>query len=179
MVNKSRSLRTQVTMAVLIGIASILHAVEGLVPSLPVPGAKLGLANTATLIGLRILGFWAALGISLFRSFIGGLFGGSLFGPAFFMSFAGAISSALAMGFVSKVKNIGNNLIFVSVIGAITHSLAQIMVASKLLNHSGIWYYLPFLMGLSTLTGVFIGIVCEKVIALLPATMKPEGNSQN
>ncbi len=176
---KNKSLRTQIAMAVLIGIASILHAVEGLVPPLPVPGAKLGLANTATLIGLRILGFWAALGISLFRSFIGGLFGGSLFGPAFYMSFAGAISSALVMGFVSKLKNIGKNNIFVSVIGAIAHSLAQITVASQLLRHVGIWYYLPLVLGLSTLTGVFIGLVCEKVIALLPATIKAGENSRN
>lgn len=178
MTNKNR-LRNQVFMAVLIGIASILHVIEGLFPPLPVPGAKLGLANTATLIGLRTLGFWPAIGISMARSLIGGLFGGSLFGPAFFMSFGGAIMSALAMGLISKLKKLGTNNIFVSVIGAITHSITQLTIASYLIKHSGLLYYLPLLLGLSTLTGVFIGLVCDKVMAILPAAFCGEQKSRD
>lgn len=174
---RNKNLRNQIAIAVLIGIASVLHVVEGLVPPMPVPGAKLGLANAATLIGLRTIGFGAAVGISLARSLLGGLFGGSLLGPAFLMSFTGAIASALSMGIASKLKRLGSNNIFVSVIGAITHSVAQIIVAANIINHSGIWFYLPILLGLSMLTGVFVGLVCEKVLTLLPGALSADSHN--
>lgn len=176
---KNNGLRSKIAMAVLISIASILHVFEGMIPPLPVPGAKLGLANTATLIGLRTLGFGGAISISIIRSLIGGLFSGSLFGPSFYMSFSGAVMSSISMGVASKIKGLGDNHVFVSVVGAIAHSVAQITVASQILRHSGIWYYLPILIGLSTITGVFIGLVCDKVLALLPATITTEHNSKN
>jgi hypothetical protein len=40
-------------------------------------------------------------------------------------------------------------------------------------------YYLPLLLGLSTLTGVFIGLVCDKVMAILPAAFCAEQKSRD
>ncbi|MFA6693470.1 MAG: Gx transporter family protein, partial [Bacillota bacterium] len=114
---KKYNLRAKLATAVLISIASILHVVEGMVPPLPIPGAKLGLANIASLIGLRTLDFGSAVVISLARCFIGSLFGSGLFGPTFYLSLAGSLSSALMMGLASKIKGIGNNNVFVSVVG--------------------------------------------------------------
>ena len=176
---KKSNLRAHLATAVLISIASILHVFEGLLPPLPVPGAKLGLANIASLIGLRMLGFGSAIVISLTRCFIGALFGSGLFGPSFYLSLAGSLSSAIAMGLASKIKGIGNKNIVVSVVGALTHSTAQIVVASFLLSHQGIWWYLPYLLGLSSITGVFIGIASDKLLVYLPRAIGLEPQSKS
>lgn len=161
-------LKEQLAVAMLVAVATGLHMIEGLLPPLPFPGAKLGLANLATLIALRYLGFWPGVGVSVVRSVLGGLIGGSFMGPGFWMGFAGATSSAVVMGFGAKTRLFRQSNVGLSVAGAVTHSTAQVMVAVHLTHHPGIWMYLPVLLGLSMLTGVFIGIVCDKVAAILP-----------
>lgn len=162
------TLTEQLAVAMLVAVATGLHMIERLLPPLPFPGAKLGLANLATLIALRYLGFWPGVGVSVVRSVLGGLMGGSLMGPGFWMGFAGATSSAVVMGLGAKTRWFRQSNVGLSVAGAVTHSTAQVMVAVYLTHHAGLWIYLPVLLGLSMLTGVFIGIVCDKVAAILP-----------
>jgi uncharacterized membrane protein len=83
------------------------------------------------------------------------------------------------MGLASKIKGIGNKNIVVSVVGALTHSTAQIVVASFLLSHQGIWWYLPYLLGLSSITGVFIGIASDKLLVYLPRAIGLEPQSKS
>jgi heptaprenyl diphosphate synthase len=159
--------RRQVALAMLIGAATVLHIIEQLLPPLPVPGAKIGLANAPTLIALRLMGFSAGVWVSLVRSVLGGLLSGFFFGPGFWMGFAGAVASALAIGLAVRMRRFADGNVGVSVIGAAAHSLSQLAVAVALLRHPGLWLYLPMLLGLSILTGVFIGLACDRVIKLV------------
>ena len=62
---------------------------EGLLPALPVPGAKLGLSNIVTMYALTALSLPAALGITAVKAVFALLRGGS----AFLMSAAGGCSA--------------------------------------------------------------------------------------
>ena len=71
--------RKLVLLAVLVSIATALHAVELLFPNpFPVPGAKLGLANIITLITLEVFGWKEGLVVVVLRVFIGSLLGNFL-----------------------------------------------------------------------------------------------------
>jgi len=161
------SIRQQMSIAILVALATGLHLIESLLPALPFSGAKLGLANIATLVGLNLFGPVTAFSVSIIRSFLGTLLGGILFGPGFWMSFIGSGASAVTMAAASRVKFLTN--VGVSVVGAITHATSQLIVAVQLTNHVGLWGYYPLLLGLSVVTGVFTGIATTKILALLPA----------
>lgn len=152
-------------MALLVSLATALHVVEGLMPPLPLPGARLGLANVATLVALRTLGFGGGVGVSILRSMLGGLLSGSLLGPGFWMGFFGAVSSALVMSAAVAVKPRGSNAL-ASVLGAVAHSTAQIITAVKLMHYPGLWGYWPFLTLASGVTGWFVGLVSDRSLAL-------------
>jgi len=68
---KPGELKRQVQLAMLTAVALVLHIIESLLPPLPVPGAKIGLANVATLISLRHMGFWSGVTVSAVRKHIG------------------------------------------------------------------------------------------------------------
>lgn len=50
------------------------------------------------------------------------------------------------------------SLIGVSLFGAFTHNLSQVMVCAIMLNNMRIFVYLPILVFLSIFTGVFVGL---------------------
>ena len=81
----------------------------------------------------------------------------------FVMSLAGAILSFLAMLFfyliVKKFSIIG-----VSVVGAIFHVAAQLLVAWAYMGASIVLIYLPFIALSAIITGIFVGIVSQIII---------------
>lgn len=160
-------LHRRIALALLIGLASALHVIEGLLPPIPVPGARLGLANLGTVVALRLLGFRAGVTVSFARSLLGGLLGGTLLGPGFLMGLAGAVASALAMGLAAPAGLGGTGNLGLSVVGAVTHSVAQVAVASALTRTAGVWLYLPLLLGLSIVTGLAVGAAADGALPLI------------
>ena len=138
------------------GIA--LHIIEtGIpVPIQGVPGAKLGLANIVNLISLVVFGFREALIVAVLRCFVGTLGTGAVTG--FFYSLAGALSSTLVMCFIYKYGSKYFSLIGVSIFGALSHNIAQLTVASIMINNILIFTYLPVMMLISLFTGYFVGL---------------------
>lgn len=76
-------------LGLLAALALALSFLEGLLPALPVPGAKLGLSNIVTMYALTALSLPAALGITAVKAVFALLRGGS----AFLMSAAGGCSA--------------------------------------------------------------------------------------
>ena len=77
---KPGKLQRQIQLTMLVAVALALHVIESLLPPLPVPGAKIGLANVATLVCLRYMGFWPAVGVSAVRSILGSVITGKFWG---------------------------------------------------------------------------------------------------
>lgn len=96
-------------LGLLAALALALSFLEGLLPALPVPGAKLGLSNIVTMYALTALSLPAALGITAVKAVFALLRGGS----AFLMSAAGGLLSTLVMAlclrlFRGKMGDIGH-----------------------------------------------------------------------
>ena len=56
------------------------------------------------------------------------------------------------------------SIIGVSIIGSITHSIGQIIVAMLILKTHNIIYYLPWLLVFSIPTGIFIGMISKELV---------------
>ena len=149
--------------AVLTASAIVIAIAESFIPSIGIPGIKLGLANIVILITLYELGIMEATFINLIRVVVVGLVRGTFLSMGFLMSLTGAILSlGIMVLFYLLIKKF--SIIGVSVIGAIFHVVGQIAIAMIFLDSVYILYYLP-IIGLSAIvTGVIVGIVAKLVI---------------
>ncbi|MFP4200242.1 MAG: Gx transporter family protein [Bacillota bacterium] len=142
-------------LALFIAMGAILHWVEGTLPApVPIPGAKLGLANLITLLAVVMWGVRDALVVAVGRALLGSLLGGTFGTLAFFMSTGGAVSAALIMSLAS-LSPIGP--VGLSVIGAATHNVAQLFIFYGVTGYPGVWIYLPPLLGLAAPAGAATG----------------------
>ncbi|MGB4338611.1 MAG: Gx transporter family protein [Bacillota bacterium] len=158
---QSASLQRNVQVSFLVAVALALHIIESMLPPLPVPGAKIGLANVATLVALQFIGFWPAVAVSAIRSVLGGALSGKFLGLGFWMSFGGATTSALTMGLALRLTPQGASSVWASLAGAITHASVQMAIAVYAMRQPALLVAFPLLLGLSMITGVFIGLVCD------------------
>lgn len=156
--------------AVLVAQATVLHFLESMFPSpLPIPGVKLGLANIVSLLALIVFDLKTATQISVLRCVLGSFLNGTLFGVGFLMSITGAVFATLLMALVLRCWT-KTDMIAVSVLGAVAHSLGQIIMAAIILQFSGIFLYLPVMLLLSIPTGVVTGVLMNGVWKYIRAT---------
>lgn len=165
--------RRMVLMALFIAMASVLHVVESWIPlPLPVPGIKLGLANIISLIVIATFGWRDAVYVVIIRVFIASLFGGVFLGPAFAMSMSGAIVSTVTMAYVYKYWYHTFSFIGISIIGAVIHNVAQIMMAALVVSSITLLWYLPYLILFAVPTGWATGITVVYFLTKAPSLCK-------
>ncbi|NLC18164.1 MAG: Gx transporter family protein [Clostridiales bacterium] len=149
------------TYGLLIALAFILSYIEALFPPpVPIPGIKLGLANLMVLAGLYTMGVKEAFVLSLIRIILVGLTFGNM--STMLFSLAGGILSWLVMSLLKQVKSF--SLVGVSVAGAVSHNIGQIITAIFVTENINIIYYLPFLLLSGLITGAVIGIIGALII---------------
>ncbi|MFB0527187.1 MAG: Gx transporter family protein [bacterium] len=154
--------------SVLIALASTLQIVESLFPH-PLPWLRLGLANMITLTSLVVFGYAVAVQVAVLRTILSSFLLGTFFTPGFFLSFSGALMSALVMGGVYGLGRIGKgnpssqypfgfSIMGLSILGAVSHNLTQLFVAYIfLIRHKGVFLILPFLIVAAVVTGFITG----------------------
>ena len=59
------------------------------------------------------------------------------------------------------------SIIGVSIIGSIFHSIGQILMAFVILKNSSVYTYLPIMLIISIITGIFIGFISKEVVKLI------------
>lgn len=154
------------TLALLTAGAMILSYVESMLPSLGIPGVKMGLANIAVIFALYRLGWREALGISLVRVFMVSMLFGSM--GALLYSLAGA---ALSLGVMALLKHADRfSGTGVSVAGGVAHNAGQILVAIALLGNVRLVYYYPVLVLSGVAGGVLTGLTAAMLIKRIPDT---------
>ena len=150
-------------LGVLTAGAIVIAILESFIPSVGIPGVKLGLANIVILIILYELGIVEAITVNLLRVLVVGLVRGTFLGMGFFMSLTGAVFSlGIMILFYLLIKKF--SVIGVSVIGSIFHVGGQILIAMIYLGSAYIVLYLPVLAISAIITGVFVGIVARLII---------------
>ncbi|MBP2638315.1 MAG: Heptaprenyl diphosphate synthase component [Firmicutes bacterium] len=158
-----------VLLGLLVAMAAALHVVESQLPMpVPVPGVKLGLANIISLMAIVMLGWQDAVYIAVARVGIGSLFGGSLLGPAFFMSMGGALASIGIMAYIWNNYRGTFSLAGVSLFGAAVHNITQVILAAVLVHSLGLLWYLPYLLIFAVPTGLFTGFAANYCFAKVP-----------
>lgn len=145
--------------SLLVTMASILHIIEGLLPALPIPGARLGLANIITLTTIISFGYADALSVAIGRSLLGALFGPGLISVGFAMSLAGGLLSWAIMALAHRFGKELFSIIGLSLMGAVSHNIAQIIVASFVIEDINIFLLFPMLMIFAVPTGIMVGLV--------------------
>ncbi len=131
--------------------------VETFIPTIGIPGAKLGLANIAVVLALYILDAESAIIVNVVRIVIVGLLFGSLISISF--ALAGAFLSLTVMIVLKKFFNF--SIITVSIFGGFFHNIGQIIVAKILVGSYSILYYLPVLLIIGIVTGLIIGLLAR------------------
>ena len=150
-------------LGVLTAAAIVIAILESFIPSVGIPGVKLGLANIVILIIIYELGIWEAAVVNLLRVLVVSLVRGTFLSMGFLMSLTGAaLSLGIMILFYLLVKKF--SIIGVSVIGSLFHVLGQILIAMIFLGTAYIFLYLPVIAISAIITGVFVGIVAKLII---------------
>mgnify|MGYP002797273857 FL=1 len=141
--------------ALLTALAMALSWLESLVPLAGVvpPGVKLGLTNLVVIFALYRMSLRDAAVISLIRVvLVAFTFGNSY---SFAYSLAGA---ALSLAVMALLKRSGKfSLLGISVAGAVSHNIAQVLVAMAVMETSRLAWYLPVLLVSGIAAGVCVG----------------------
>jgi heptaprenyl diphosphate synthase len=149
-------------MGLLVALGLVLQIIEGTIPPiLPLPGAKLGLANLATVIALVTLGPWEALAVNVLRCLLGGLLRGSFIGLT--LSLTAGTAATLVMAALYSLVPRTFSLTGISIAGAVTHNAVQLWVAMWLVGFPGLKNYLPYLLLIALPTGFFIGVIARRL----------------
>lgn len=166
---KQFDVRKLVYLAFFVSLATALHVIETLIPSLSfiVPGAKLGLANLVTLVTIILYDRRSAFLVALLRVCLGSLVAGTFLTTTFFLSFTGAILSSLAMGYLFKIGSQKFSPMGISIAGSVVHNISQLFVAALIIDNLGIFFYLPYLLLFSLPTGYFTGIIAFLLVKYL------------
>lgn len=152
-----------VLIAMLTAFAIVIAILESFIPSIGIPGVKLGLANIIILITLYELGVVEAIFINIVRVLIVALVRGTFLSMGFFMSLSGAfLSLGIMILFCLLIKKF--SIIGVSVIGSVFHVAGQVLVAMIYLESAYILFYLPIIAISAIITGVIVGIVAKIII---------------
>ena len=150
-------------LGVLTAGAIVIAILESFIPSVGIPGVKIGLANIVILIILYELGIVEAIIVNLLRVLVVGLVRGTFLSMGFLMSITGAVMSlGIMILFYLLIKKF--SIIGVSVIGSLFHITGQLLIAMLFLGTGYIFLYLPIIAISAIITGVFVGIVAQLII---------------
>ena len=152
-------------MALLTAIALTVFVIENQIPApVPIPGAKLGLANIVTLVAMVLLGRRDAGAVLLVRILMGAMFAGSP-STLLFSAAGGALAYAvmcLTVGlFPEKL------LWVVSALAGLAHNAGQLLACVLVVKTPGVLAYAPILAVSGILTGIFTGLAAMVLLRRL------------
>lgn len=149
-----------------VSLALGLAYVEALLPPVftAVPGVKMGLPNIILVFLLYRRGVIPAATVSLLRLVLLALLFGNV--THFLYGMVGGVLSMAVMALLKRLNVL--SVTGVSVAGAVTHNLGQILVAMWLMNTSAIGYYFIVLAVTGTVAGVCIGLCGALLIRRVP-----------
>ncbi|MFA6222952.1 MAG: Gx transporter family protein [Desulfomonilaceae bacterium] len=151
-------------LAMLLALATAIHSLEALVP-FTVGWFRFGFANIIGLATLYIFGFKDAALLTIGRILLGGLISGQFGSPGFFLAAAGGISSICVMAVAYHFGERFLSEVGVSVLGAVTHNMAQLWVAyAMLVKNESILLLAPIMIFAAIVTGIMNGLAAKFLI---------------
>ena len=155
--------------AMFVALAMILSYIESLIPiPFAVPGMKIGLANLVVIVALYVMDEKAAISISLIRVILVSFTFANL--SAMIFSLAGALCSIICMLLLKRTGNY--SVSGVSIVGAVSHNVGQLMVAMAVVNTVQVISYLPILIIFGVTSGFLMGMLAIMVINRIKKAIK-------
>lgn len=155
------NLKRLVYLSVLIAMGIVLNVLE---PNIfPIPGAKLGLANLVSLLGILWFGEVSGILIAVFRTILGSIIKGNLNIIPFGTSFLGGVFAAIFMALIYRFFKRYFSIIGISIAGGIANNVAQFFFVLAVTRNTAFWYYLPVLVVLGGVSGAAIGLLAKLV----------------
>lgn len=149
-------------LAVLSAIALTIFMLEAQIPPVvPLPGVKLGLANIVTVFTVFVMGGKEGALVLAVRIFLGAVFAGN-FSTIFYSAAGGACAILMTIGLRRVLKP--NQLFVAGSLGAVAHSLGQMAAAVLLMGTPSVLVYLPVLIAVSVVTGLFTGLCAQMLV---------------
>ena len=149
-------------MAMLTAIALTIFMIEAQIPALvPIPGIKLGLANIVTVWVMFNYGPGEAALVLFARIFLGAVFAGN-FSTIFYSGAGGLCAILVTIGLRKILKK--NQLFVAGSLGAVAHSVGQMIMAVIMTGTPMIAVYLPMLVAISIVTGMFTGFCAQFLV---------------
>jgi heptaprenyl diphosphate synthase len=163
-------------LGLLTAVAIVLGYFEHLLPVTGIPGVKLGLANTVLLYALYLLDIPSAILLMFLKVGLSGLMFG---GPAAMLySLAGGVLSLIVMILARNMR--GLSVVGVSVLGAVAHNVAQLLVACLFVEVRAVLAYLPVLLLAAAVTGSLTGLIARYTFkSLRPKTAHDGEHAKN
>lgn len=154
----------------LIAVGAAIYILESYAPfPVPIPGARWGFSNMIIVYALPDTPLSWLIVLTMGKSFIGSLLGGTFLAPTFLMGFTGSIASTIAMYLSFRtVRKAG--LIFHSIMGAIFNNIIQVLVAVQVVGTWAIISYLPYM----EIIGIFSGIANAIIAGVLVKRINSE-----
>lgn len=144
-------------------ITLFLASIEYLIPK-PVPFMRLGLANLPILIALEFLPVPQLLLLVTLKVLGQGILRGTLFSYVFLFSAAGSFSSGIVMILLWKMAKKRITLVGISVSGALTSNMLQIILARFLIFGEGAWLIAPPFLLIGTVSSVLLGVFANRFV---------------
>ncbi len=154
--------RKPALLGLLTAVALTIFLVEAqLPPVLPVPGVKLGLANIVTVFTVFALGPGEGILVLVARIFLGAVFCGN-FSSILYSAAGGACAIAVTIALRRILTR--KQLFVAGCLGAMAHSAGQIAMAALVLGTASVFVYLPVLLAVSLVTGLFTGLCAQFLV---------------
>lgn len=135
---------------------------------LPLPGAKIGLANLVTLVVLlteKNKYVWVVTGG---RIILASLLTGTLFSVPFALSIGGGVAALTVMSLLRRLVPKIFSVIGLSIIGAVAHNSGQLLTLYLVLPSTGVFSFLPWALLLALPSGWLTGYLARQIITRLP-----------
>ena len=149
-------------LGLLSAIALTIFMLEAqLPPLLPMPGVKIGLANIVTVFTVFVLGAKEGAAVLAVRVFLGAVFAGN-FSTILYSAAGGFLAILVTIGLRKVLKE--SQLWAAGCLGAIAHSIGQMLVAIAVTRTLGLLMYLPVMLVISIFTGLFTGLCAQYLV---------------
>ena len=168
---RNHSTKKIVRLALFLALGVVLNIIESMLPILiPIPGVKLGIANTIGLIVLyyygpkeyTLIGFLRVLLVALLRTGIGSI--------SFILSLSGWLLSTLFVLFVYNFKKV--SIYGLSMSSAVMHGIGQIIMVVFIYSLPEMINYLPILIISGIISGNVLALLCSELLKKLDKVMR-------
>lgn len=148
-------------LGVLTAVALTIFIVEAQIPlPVPIPGVKLGLSNIVTVFTVFAIGSMEGCAVLACRIFLGSVFGGNL-SAIIYSASGGALAILTTIGLKKLLTN--RQLWVAGALGAVAHSIGQMIAAVIISRTAEILVYLPVMIAIGIATGIFTGL-CAQIL---------------